>query len=204
VPGRAPSAAATSRRTTAREAPRGRLASVRTPWRRCEIFSLCVDAPDSFRSSRSTKMTRHPGQIRDSRSSDLSRRARRLPNPPRARKPRTRRAAMRPHDPRATLPHHLCPSTIDRIDKEANKPDEERETGLLPDRAEILTEHRDPSHDPFDPLITPVLEVRILRGRCRASQSQLSRSGRRSGRQTARRSKHYRRIEARFADDALV
>jgi hypothetical protein len=50
----------------------------------------------------------------------------------------------------------VSPSTIHHIGNKDNKRDE-RETGLLHDRAEILTEHRDPSHEPFDLLITEVL-----------------------------------------------
>lgn len=50
----------------------------------------------------------------------------------------------------------MSPATIHHIGNEANKRDE-RETGPLHDWAEILTEHRDPSHDPFDLLRTPVL-----------------------------------------------
>ena len=62
--------------------PRGRLASVRSPSRCCEICNLCVDAPDSVlvvsidEDDAPSRTNPRPA------ASGLSRRARRLPHPP--------------------------------------------------------------------------------------------------------------------------
>ena len=127
---------------TAREAPQGRLAYVRTPSRRSEICNLCVDAPENV------LVVSIDGDDAPSRPNPRPAARQTCPDVLAGYRTNPEPASLgpdgRPCDrttPGLPCRRHVSPSTIHHIGSEANTRDE-RETGLLPDRAEILTDHR--------------------------------------------------------------